>query len=186
MWKQVLLCLPLLLLPMHAVADDEYDEAIKVYKAVGASSKLFDSAYGYAVFPTIGKGAVGVGGAHGPGRVYVKGKHVANTTMTQLSVGWQLGAEAFSEIIFFEDKRAFDNFTNGNFEFGAEAKAVAVTASAGGQASTTGSSATASAGQHDASTVGMYQNGTAVFTVTKGGLMYEAALAGQKFTYKPV
>ena len=186
MWKKIFLCLPLLYLPLQAVADDEYDEAIEVYKAAGASSKLFDSAYGFAVFPTIAKGAVGVGGAHGAGRAYVNRKHVGDTTMTQLSVGWQLGAEAYSEIIFFKDKRDFDEFTNGNFEFGAEAKAVAVTASAGGLATTTGSSASASAGQHDASTAGEYQNGTAVFTVTKGGLMYEAALAGQKFTYKPV
>ena len=116
--------------------------------------------------------------------MYVGGKPVGTTSMTQLTVGLQLGGQAFSQIIFFEDKRAFDEFTSGNFEFGAEASAVAITAGASATAGTTGSSAGASAGQRDATTVGKYHKGMAIFTVAKGGLMYAATLGGQKYSYK--
>ena len=85
----------------------------------GQSGPLFDKCYGYTVFPTIGKAAVGIGGAHGKGTVYVGGKHVGDTSMTQVTIGLQLGGQAYREIIFFEDKAAFDAFTSGNFEFGA-------------------------------------------------------------------
>ncbi len=165
---------------------DDYAKTIAVFKAAGESSHFFEKAYGYAVFPTIGKGGIGIGGAHGSGRVYVGGKQVGTTSMTQLSVGFQLGVEAFSQIIFFEDKRAFDEFTNGNFEFGAEASAVAITAAANAGASTTGSSAGASGGDKNATTTGVYYKGMAVFTVAKGGLMYQATVGGQKFSYKPL
>jgi lipid-binding SYLF domain-containing protein len=165
---------------------NEYADTIGVFKAAGESSNFFKSAYGYAVFPTIGKGGIGIGGAHGSGKVYVGGKPVGTTSMTQLTVGLQLGGEAFSQIIFFEDKRAFDEFTNGNFEFGAEASAVAITAGANAGTSTTGSSAGASGGKNDATTVGKYYKGMAVFTVAKGGLMYQATVGGQKFSYKPL
>jgi lipid-binding SYLF domain-containing protein len=164
---------------------DEYQDTINVFRKAVESSALFDKAYGYAVFPTIGKAGVGLGGAFGKGHVYEKGKYIGDTSMTQVSVGWQLGGEGFSQIIFFEDKRALDEFKKGNFEFSAEASAVAITAAAGGQATTTGSSAGASAGQHDAKAVGKYHKGTAIFTVAKGGLMYQATVAGQKFTFKP-
>jgi lipid-binding SYLF domain-containing protein len=106
--------------------------------------------------------------------------------MNQLSVGFQAGGQAFSEIIFFEDARALKEFTGGNFEFGAEAQATAITAAVGAKASTTGSSAGASGGKKDAKTVGRYHKGTATFTVAKGGLMYEASIGGQKFKYKPL
>ena len=152
----------------------------------GESGKFFKSAYGYAVFPTIAKAGVGIGGAHGKGRVYEIGQHVGDTTVTQVSVGLQLGGQAYSQIIFFEDQRAFREFTSGNFEFGAEASAVAITAAAGAKASTAGSSAGASGGKHDAATVGKYYKGMATFTVAKGGLMYEASVGGQKFSYSPV
>ncbi|MFO1313063.1 MAG: YSC84-related protein [Burkholderiales bacterium] len=163
---------------------DEYTDTINVFKQAGASGTFFNKAYGYAVFPTIGKGGVGVGGAYGKGRVYQKGKYVGDTSMTQLTVGFQLGGEGFSQIVFFEDERAFKEFTNGNFEFGADASAVAITAAAGAKANTAGSSAGASAGKHDAATVGKYHKGMATFTVVKGGLMYEATIGGQKFSYK--
>ncbi len=174
------------LLPIAPARGDEYQDAVKVFREAGQSGEFFKGAYGYALFPTIGKAGVGVGGAHGSGRVYEKGKHVGNTSMTQLSVGFQLGGQAFSQIIFFEDARALKEFTGGNFEFGAEASAVAITAAAGGKASTTGASAGASGGRHDATTVGKYYKGMATFTVAKGGLMYEASVSGQKFSYKPV
>jgi lipid-binding SYLF domain-containing protein len=107
--------------------------------------------------------------------------------MTQLSIGFQAGAEGFSEIIFFQDKRSFDEFTSGNFEFGANVSAVVITAAASGQASTTGgATATASGGKKDASTAGKYDKGTAIFIISKGGLMYEASVSGQKFSYDPV
>jgi lipid-binding SYLF domain-containing protein len=105
--------------------------------------------------------------------------------MSQLTVGFQLGGQAYSQIIFFQDDRSFKEFTGGNFEFGAEASAVAITAAAGAKADTTGSSAGVSGGRHDAKTVGQYRKGMATFTVAKGGLMYEASIGGQKFSYKP-
>jgi lipid-binding SYLF domain-containing protein len=164
----------------------KYAEAVEVFRQAGESASFFDKSYGYAVFPTIGKAGLGVGGAHGKGRVYVGGQYVGRTKLTQLSIGLQAGAQAYSEIIFFEDKRAFDEFSTGNFEFGAQASAVAITASASAEATTTGSSAGASGGQHDATTtsIGGYYKGMAVFTVAKGGLMYEASIGGQKFSYE--
>jgi lipid-binding SYLF domain-containing protein len=168
-----------------AALADEYDDTIKIFKDAGESGEFFKKAYGYAVFPTIGKGGVGIGGAHGKGRVYAAGKYVGDTSMTQLTAGFQLGGQAFSQIIFFEDKRAFDEFTGGNFEFGAQASAVAITAGASAGATTTGASAGASGGKHDASTKGSYYKGMAIFTVAKGGLMYEATVGGQKFKYTP-
>jgi lipid-binding SYLF domain-containing protein len=134
----------------------------------------------------VGKAGIGIGGLRGSGRVYANGVHVGDTTVTALSVGFQLGGQAFSQIIFFEDQSALDNFTSGNFEFGANASAVAITAGAQAGTSTTGSSAGASAGKHDATTVGGYRKGMAIFSVAKGGLMYEASIAGQKFSYKPL
>jgi lipid-binding SYLF domain-containing protein len=163
---------------------DDYQNTIAVFKKAVESSAFFDKAYGYAVFPTIGKAGVGLGGAFGKGRVYEKGNYIGDTSMTQVTAGWQLGGEAFSQIIFFEDKRALDEFKKGNFEFGAEASAVAITAAAGAQATTTGTSAGASAGRNDATAVGKYHKGTAIFTVAKGGLMYQATVGGQKFSYK--
>ncbi len=174
----------LLLIGSPELRADEYDDTIKVFKEAGQSGEFFKTSYGYAVFPTIGKAGIGVGGAYGKGRVYAGGKHVGDTSMTQLTAGFQLGGQAFSQIIFFEDKRAFDEFTGGNFEFGAQATAVAITAGASAGTGTTGTSAGASGGKHDAATVGKYYRGMAVFTVAKGGLMYEATVGGQKFKYK--
>ena len=171
-------------LTMSPAWADDYTDTINVFKKAGASGAFFNKSYGYAVFPTIGKAGVGVGGAFGKGRVYQKGKYVGDTSMTQLTVGFQLGGEGFSQIVFFEDERAFKEFTKGNFEFGADASAVAITAAAGAKANTAGSSAGASAGKHDATTVGAYHKGMATFTVVKGGLMYEATIGGQKFSYK--
>ncbi|HVF62758.1 MAG TPA: lipid-binding SYLF domain-containing protein [Casimicrobiaceae bacterium] len=167
-----------------ALADD-YTDTIAAFKKAGQSSGHFNTSYGYAVFPTIGKGGLGIAGAHGKGRVYEKGKYVGDTSMTQVTVGLQVGGQAYSEIIFFADKRAFDEFTSGNFEFGAGASAVAITAGASAQAGTTGASAGASGTQDKAKTAGGYHKGMAVFTIVKGGAMVEAAVGGQKFNYKP-
>jgi lipid-binding SYLF domain-containing protein len=178
----------LLLLPCAGAAraeGDPYADTLKVFKNAGESGQFFEKAYGYALFPKIGKGGAGVGGARGKGRVYAAGKYVGDTTMTQLSVGLQLGGQVYSEIIFFEDQRSFEEFTGGNFEFSAQATAVAITAGASAQAGSTGKAAGASAGKNDAATTGKYHKGMAVFTVAKGGLMYEASLGGQKFKYTP-
>jgi lipid-binding SYLF domain-containing protein len=165
---------------------NKYVDTIALFKNAGESATFFNSCYGYAVFPTIGKGGLIVGGAHGKGHVYEKGKFIGNTSMTQLSVGFQAGGQAYSQIIFFEDKRALEEFTNGNFEFEAGVSAVAITAAAGGTAGTSGASAGASGGKKDAKTVGSaYYKGMAVFTIVKGGAMYQATVAGQKFTYDP-
>src|SRR5678815_919450 len=165
---------------------DEYSDTVALFKKAGESATFFDKSYGYAVFPTIGKGGLGVGAAHGSGRVYAKGKHIGDTTMNQVSVGLQAGGQAFSQIIFFQDQRALEEFTSGSFEFGANVQAVAITAAAGASAGTGGASAGASGGKQDAATVGEFHKGMAVFTIAKGGLMYEASIAGQKFKYKPL
>ncbi len=176
----------LALLNVAAWADDAKDDAdtVQLFKNAGESGGFFAKCYGYAVFPTIGKGGLGIGGAHGDGRVYEKGKRIGETSMTQLSVGLQAGGQGYSEIIFFQDKRALDEFTSGNFEFGAGVEAVAITAAATAETGTTGSAAGASGGKKDAKTASAYHKGMAVFTITKGGLIAGASVSGQKFKYK--
>jgi lipid-binding SYLF domain-containing protein len=159
---------------------------VQIFKNAGESAAFFDESYGFAVFPSIGKGGIGIGGAYGEGRIYVGGKHVGDTTLTQLTVGFQLGGQVYSQIMFFEDERAFIEFTGGNFELSAQASAVAITAGASATASTAGTSAAASGGKKDATTVGKYYKGMAMFTVAKGGVMYEASVGGQKFSYTPI
>lgn len=146
----------------------------------GALAEYFTSCYGCAVFPTIGKGGFGIGGAHGAGWVFKKGRLTGISKMTQLTVGFQAGAQAFSQIIFFEDEAAYSRFTAGNFEFGAQASAVALTIGANATASTAGG---ASAGAGGSQAKSSYTNGMAVFTLAKGGLMYEASVGGQKFSF---
>jgi hypothetical protein len=165
---------------------DEYDDTVAIFKNAGQSAAFFDKSHAYVVFPTVGKGGLGVGAAHGKGRAFEQGKYVGDVTMNQVSVGLQAGGQAFSQIVFLEDKRAFDEFTSGNFEFDATVQAVAITASAGASAGSAGTTAGASGGKKDAATVGKYHKGMAVFTVAKGGLMYQAAVGGQKFKYKPL
>jgi lipid-binding SYLF domain-containing protein len=178
---------PLLLLAATVAHADKYSDTATLFRNAGDSAEFFRTSYAYAVFPTIGAGGFIVGGAHGTGRVYVKGKYVGDTTMTQLSAGFQAGGKAYSQIIFFEDKRSLDEFESGTFEFDASASAVAITAGASASAGTTGATSGASGGAKDATTVsGGYQKGVAVFTIAKGGLMYAAAVAGQKFKYTPL
>jgi len=164
--------------------DSDFSKTIAMFKNAGESNAFFGKSYAYAVFPTVGKGGLGVGAAHGSGRAYVGGKHVGDVKLNQVSVGFQAGGQAFSEIIFFQDKRAFDEFAAGSFEFDATAQAVAITASATATSGTTGNSAGAAGGKNDATTAGNYRKGTVVFTIAKGGLMYQAAIGGQKFKYK--
>ena len=175
----------LLLLCATASRADDYTDTIKLFENAGQSKAYFHNSYGYAVFPGIGKGGFIVGGAHGNGRVFRKGVYVGDSSMTQVSVGLQAGGQAYSMIIFFEDERAFKEFTSGSFEFGADAGAVAITAAAGASAGTKGASAGASGGMKDAVTAGKYYKGMAVFVIVKGGAMAQAAVGGQKFSYKP-
>ena len=184
--KGTLLVLAAMLLAAGPALADKYSDTVSLFKNAGQSAEFFGKSYGYAVFPTIGKAGLGIGGAHGEGRVYEQGKYVGDAKMTQLSIGFQAGAEGFSEMIFFQDKRSFDEFTSGNFEFGANVSAVVITAAASGTATTTGSTATASGGKKDAKTAGRFEKGTAIFIISKGGLMYEASVSGQKFSYKPL
>jgi lipid-binding SYLF domain-containing protein len=168
-----------------AARADSYDDTIRIFKEAGKSGTLFAKSYGYAVFPTIGGAGFIVGGAHGKGRVYVQGVLTGDATMSLLSAGFQAGAKAYSEIVFFEDRRAADEFESGHFAFGADASAVAITAGAEAGAGTSGVSSEASADSSNAGTRGGYHNGMAVFTIAKGGLMYAATISGQKFTYTP-
>jgi lipid-binding SYLF domain-containing protein len=128
-------------------------------------SRFFGSSAGYAVFPTVGKGGAGVGGAYGRGVLYERGHPVGQTTLTQVTVGAQLGGQAYSELVFFEGPEALQRFKKGEFAMAAEVSAVIAA---------TGASANAK-----------YARGVAVFTLAKGGLMAEASIGGQKFAFKP-
>jgi lipid-binding SYLF domain-containing protein len=173
--------------PVFAETVEDYSETINKFKANPTVSPYFSSAYGYAVLPTIGKGGVGVGGARGKGQVYRGGNVTGFVTMTQLSIGLQLGGQSYSQVIFLEDKRAYDDFTSGNFEFSADASAVAITASVQASAGTTGTGASAGAGGTAGEQAGTdYRKGMLIFTIAKGGLMYEAAVAGQKYKFTPL
>jgi lipid-binding SYLF domain-containing protein len=174
-----------LLLAASVATAGDYEDTINLFKHAGQSAGYFHNCYGYAVFPTIGKGAFIVGGAHGTGRVFAHGKYIGDTSLTQVSVGFQAGGEGYSQIVFFEDKRALDEFTNGNFEFDAGVQVVAITAAAGAEAGTEGANGEASGGKKDAATSGKYYKGMVVFTIVKGGALYQASVAGQKYSFKP-
>jgi lipid-binding SYLF domain-containing protein len=145
------------------IAADSKKAKSEFIKTDKLMQSLFNNAYGYVIFPNIGKGAAGVGGAAGNGIVYEKGSTVGSAKMKQLSVGLQMGGQVYSEVIFFESQDALNKFKDGKFEFAGQASAVAVKAGA--------------------STNVKYREGVLVFTKAKGGLMYEAALGGQKFNY---
>lgn len=124
----------------------------------------FDDSYGYAIFPSIGKGGIGVGGAYGTGLVYEQGNLIGTSAVSQATIGFQLGGQSYQEAIFFEDAAALGRFTAGEFEFAAQVSAVALTAGASADAS--------------------FDNGMAIFTMENGGLMYEASVGGQKFSFR--
>jgi lipid-binding SYLF domain-containing protein len=141
-------------------------EAIAEFKKSDPSiQRFFDSSVGYVVIPTVGKAGFGIGGARGKGVLYENEAVTANVTLSQLSFGFQWGGQAYSEFIFFEDAATLTNFKRGNYELGAQASAVAVTAGASADAN--------------------FNGGMAIFTQAKGGLMYEASIGGQKFKVEP-
>jgi lipid-binding SYLF domain-containing protein len=165
---------------------EDYTQTIDQFKQSSDVSPLFDSAYAYAVFPTIGKAGLGIGGSHGKGQVYLNDKVIGFTALTDVSIGFQAGGQAYSQIIFFENKAALDTFTSGNFEFDAEAGAIAIQAGASAKAGSEGAHAGASSGGAGGSYAGNYYKGMLVFTMAKGGLMYEATISGQKYSYHAV
>ena len=115
-------------------------EAMAEFKKLGNVPELLGQSYGYAVLPTIGKGGVGIGGAAGSGCVFANGKHTGDVSMGQVSIGWQLGGQAYSQLILFQNADIYKEFTRGNFEFGADATAVALTYGASASATTQGAS----------------------------------------------
>jgi lipid-binding SYLF domain-containing protein len=155
-----------ILLPAAALAQSADASVIAKFKEKDPGmAKVFADAYGYVIFPTVAKGAIGIGGARGKGDVFERGKQIGRSTLTQVTVGFQLGGQAYSEVIFFKDKTALDDFKRGNFEFDAQVSAIALTARASRDLA--------------------YNRGIAIVTIAKGGLMYEASVGGQKFSYKP-
>ena len=145
-------------------ASDNTIKTLNKFKNISSLKPYFKKARGYAVFPNVGKGGIGIGGARGKGEVFEKGDVIGSTTLTQVSIGFQLGGQTFSQIIFFKDKKSLQRFTEGNFEFGASASAALISQGANASAD--------------------YSNGVAVHTFSKGGLMYEASIGGQKFSYE--
>jgi lipid-binding SYLF domain-containing protein len=152
-----------------SLAKDESDAAAVVAKFKQKDpglANLFDKSAGYVVFPTVAKGGFGIGGARGKGYVYQQGRLIGGSTLTQLTIGLQAGGQAYSEVIFFKDKAALDNFKQGHLKLDAQASAVALT-------------------ERVAEDVA-YRNGVAIVTMAEGGLMYEASVGGQKLSFHPI
>ncbi len=171
--------LPLALLPVALAAAapaphggapaDERDAAAVIARFKEKDpgmARVFAEAYGYAVFPTVGKGGIGLGGARGKGWVYERGRLVGRSTLTQVTIGLQLGGQAYSEVVFFKTREAFENFKRGKLKLDAQASAIALTARASADLA--------------------YRKGVAIVTMAKGGLMYEASVGGQKFSFRPL
>jgi len=148
------------------VFDDSRSAKAAFIKTDESMNSLFNNSYGYAIFPNVGKGAAIIGGAGGNGGVFEKGKKIGTAKMVQISAGAQVGGQAYREVIFFENKDALDRFKDNKLEFSGQVSAVAAKAGA--------------------SAAAKYREGVAVFTQEIGGLMLEASLGGQKFTYKPL
>ena len=146
-------------------AEKKAQETIAEFKKQGPNmAAYFSKARGYIVYPSVGKAGMGIGGARGKGIVYEGGKVVGSSTLTQISFGFQLGGQVYSEIVFFENKAAMNKFKKGEIELSAQASAIAVTEGVSAKTD--------------------FKDGIAIFTLGKGGLMYEASVAGQKLSYK--
>jgi lipid-binding SYLF domain-containing protein len=163
----ILLAGLLALAPGVASAQADVPPVIEKFKAKDPGmAKIFADAVGYAVFPTVGKGGLGIGAARGKGWVYSGGGLIGRSTLTQVTVGLQFGGQAYSEIVFFQTRQALDNFKLGRLKLDAQASAVALTARASADLA--------------------WRNGVAIVTMAKGGLMYEASVGGQKFSFTPL
>ena len=147
--------------------ETEAQAAITAFTLTDPDLKVFfEKARGYAVFPSVGKAGMGFGGAYGKGIVYEQGKEIGKTSLKQLSMGFQFGGESYREIIFFQDEETLNKFKEGNYEFGPQATAAVV--------------------KKGASKNSDFNDGVAVFTQTKGGMMFDVSVAGQKFTFEPI
>ncbi len=183
--------LPLLLVALAlapaTARGDVFSDAANLFRDTEAASPFFSKSYGYAIFPTIGKGGFILAGGYGRGRVFVAGDPVGDTTVTQASLGLQIGGQAYTQIIFFEDERAFREFSAGGFEFGGQANAMVLRGNVQGTISTAGSTAGTNEGINDVESVSPgYWKGMAVFIIGTGGLMLEASVGGQRFSYRPI
>ncbi|MFV8325950.1 YSC84-related protein [Flavobacterium sp. ZS1P14] len=147
----------------NKIIADSHTAKAEFVKSDPLMKGLFEKASGYVIFPNVGKGGIGVGGAVGNGVVYQNNKIIGMAKLTQLSIGFQAGGQAYREVIFFESKKELERFKGSRFEFSAQASAVAVTAGASANVK--------------------YTDGVMVFTMQKGGLMYEASIGGQKFKF---
>ena len=173
---QLAFCYPAVLLALVAPAGigsgatadpSEVAAVIRKFKEKDPGlAKVFADAQGYAVFPTVGKGGMGLGAARGKGYVYRRGRLIGRSTLTQVTIGLQLGGQAYSEVVFFKDAAALDNFKRGKLKLDAQASAIALTARASADLA--------------------YRDGVAIVTMAKGGLMYEASVGGQKFSFKAI
>jgi len=148
----------------NRIVEDSKKAKAAFIRADGLMKSLFEKAHGYVIFPNVGKGGIGVGGASGNGAVWESGMIIGSARLTQVTVGLQAGGQAYREVIFFESQHAMDEFKENKLEFSAQMSAVAVKAGASANAK--------------------YDHGVMIFTQTKGGLMYEASIGGQKFSYK--
>jgi lipid-binding SYLF domain-containing protein len=165
-----LLCFAVAMLPVPVptpLTQDNVPPVIARFKAKDPRvAKAFDEAHGYVVFPTVGKGAIGIGGARGKGWVYEQGQRIGKATLTQVTIGFQLGGQAYSEVIFFKDDAALENFKRGHLKLDAQASAVALTERVSADLA--------------------YRHGVAIVTRAEGGLMYEASVGGQKLSFHPL
>ncbi len=185
-YPMIMMAVILTLMLAGPVQADKYTDTLEVFKKSDAVRPLLEKAYGYTVFPTIGKAGIGIGGSYGEGQVFAGGKVTGTASLAKVSIGWQLGGQVFSQLILFEDERAYNEFTSGEFEFDATASAVAITAGVQAKAGTEGATAGATAGPATGAQAKTgFHKGMAVFVHAKGGLMYEAAIGGQKFSFKP-
>lgn len=150
----------------HALVQDSQAALSTLISKDASLQGVVDNAAGYAIFPDVGKGGVGIGGAYGRGVVYENGLPVGFAELNQASIGFQLGGQTYIELLVFQDEDAVSRFKAGNFDLGADASAVALTAGAGAAA--------------------RFEKGVAIFTMPKGGAMFEASVNGQKFNYEPM
>ncbi len=146
------------------IVADARDAKAEFIRVDGLMQSLFDKSYGYVIFPNVGKGGIGIGGAAGNGAVFQSGGLIGMAKMTQVTIGFQWGGQAYREVIFFETKADLDRFKENKLEFSAQASAVAATAGASANVK--------------------YKNGVMIFSQIKGGLMYEASVGGQKFKFR--
>jgi lipid-binding SYLF domain-containing protein len=162
----------------------DVSDTVELFQGISQVAPYFASAYGYAVWPRIAQGGLGIGASRGRGQAYVNGQFTGFSTLIEVSIGLQAGGQTYRQIVFFQNREAYDDFTSGGFEFDASASAVAVTASAQAGAGTQGASASAGAGNPNAAAGGGYHNGLQVFTMAEGGLMYQATIAGQRYRFE--